>query len=146
MLCYFSKLFYIIYGQRREKDGEEDAEEGHRGLFFQLFQRAAELVGAGGGLAAAADAVEFRDDVVDFLADDQPADALEVSVASAHEEDLLDDAVIIDGHIDELRAGALGFVEGGFHDFFFPLLEFALEFMGWRFLILSEPPFAFAFL
>ena len=49
-------------GEGREDDGEEDTEEGHRGLFFQLFQRAAELVGTGGGLAAAADAVEFLDD------------------------------------------------------------------------------------
>ena len=40
---------------------------------------------------------------------------MEVSVASAIEGYLLDDAVVIDGHIDELRAGALGFVEGVFH-------------------------------
>jgi len=83
---------------------------------FQRFQCAAKLVGAGGRFAAAADAVEFLDDIVDFLSDDQPADALEVSVASAHEEDLLDDAVVINGHIDELRAGALGFVEGVGHN------------------------------
>ena len=102
-------------GQRREKDGEEDTEYGHGGLFFEGFQCAAELVGAGGGLSSAADAVEFRDDVVDFLAGDQPADALEVSVASAIKEDLPDDALVIDGHIDELRAGALGFVEGVGH-------------------------------
>ena len=104
-------------GQRREKDGEEDTEYGHGGLFFEGFQCAAELVGAGGRLPSAADAVEFLDDVVDFLSDDQAADALEVSVASAHEEDLLDDAVVIDRHIDELRAGALGFVEGVGHEF-----------------------------
>ena len=89
-------------------------------LFFlcgllQRFQCAAELVGAGGGLAAATYAIEFRDDVVDFLSSNQPADALEVPVASAIKEDLLDDAVVIDGHIDELRAGALGFVEGVGH-------------------------------
>ena len=105
-------------GQRREKDGEEDTEYGHGGLFFEGFQCAAELVGAGGGFAAAADAVEFLDDVIDFLACDQPADALEVSVASAIKEDLLNDAVVIDGHVDELRAGALGFVEGVFHSVF----------------------------
>ena len=73
------------------------------------------MVGTGGGFIAAADAVELLDHVVDFLAGDQPADALEVSVASAHEEDLLNDALVIDGHIDELRAGALGFVEEVFH-------------------------------
>ena len=102
-------------GERREKDGEEDTEYGHGGLFFEGFQCAAELVGAGGGLASAADAVEFWDDVIDFLSGDQPADALEVSVASAIKEDLLHDAVIIDGHIDKLRASALGFVEGVGH-------------------------------
>ena len=84
-------------------------------LFFEGFQCAAELVGAGGGFASAADAVEFGDDVVDLLACDQAADALEVSVASAHEEDLLNNALVIDRHIDELRAGALGFVEGVGH-------------------------------
>ena len=89
-------------------------------LFFlcgllQRFQCAAELVRAGGGFAATAYAIEFLDDVVDFLARDQPADALEVSVASAIKEDLLDNALVIDGHIDELRAGALGFVEGVGH-------------------------------
>ena len=92
-------------------------------LFFlcgllQRFQCAAELIGAGGRLASAADAVEFWDDVVDFLSDDQPADALEVPVASAIKEDLLNDALVIDGHIDELRAGALGFVEGVGHRIF----------------------------
>ena len=97
---------------------------GHQGVLFflcgllQRFQCAAELVGAGGGLASAADAVEFWDDIVDFLSDDQPADALEVSVASAIKEDLLNDALVIDGHIDELRAGALGFVEGVGHRIF----------------------------
>ena len=63
-------------GEGREDDGEEDAEYGHGGLFFEGFQCAAELVGAGGGFASAADAVEFWDDVVDFLAGDQTADAL----------------------------------------------------------------------
>ena len=80
------------------------------GLFFKGFQCPTELVGAGGGLPSAADAVEFLDDVVDFLAGDQPADALEVSVASAIKGDLLDDAVVIDCYVDELGAGALGFV------------------------------------
>ena len=92
------------------------------GGLFQRFQCAAELVGAGGGLSSAADAVEFLDDVVDFLADDQAADTLEVSVASAYEEDLLDNALVIDRHIDELRAGTLGFVEGVGHSYGFKIL------------------------
>ena len=44
------------------------------------------------------------------------ADPLPDSVASAHEEDLLDDAVVIDGNVNKLRAGTLGFVEGVEHN------------------------------
>ena len=116
MLCYFSKLFHIIYGQRRENDGKEDTQYGHGGLFFEGFQCPTELVGAGGGFVAAADAVEFLDHVVDLLAGDQPADALQVAVAAAIEGDLLNNALVINGHIDELRAGALSFVEGVGHN------------------------------
>ena len=105
--------------QGREKDGEEDAEYGHGGLFFEGFQCAAELIGAGGGLSSAADAVEFWDDIVDFLTCHQTTDSLQVTVATAIKEDLPDDALVIDGHIDELRAGALGFVEGVGHKYQF---------------------------
>ena len=80
-----------------------------------MFQCAAELVGTGGGFIAAADAVKFLDDVVDFLAGYQAADTLQVAVAAAIEGDLLDDAVVIHRHIDKLRAGTLGFVEEVFH-------------------------------
>ena len=45
-------------------------------FFFQLFQSAAELVGARRGLGTAADAVQTADDVVDFLSRHQAADAL----------------------------------------------------------------------
>ena len=84
-------------------------------LFFKGFQCPTELVGTGGELIAAADAVEFLDHVVNLLAGHQAADALEVAVAAAQKEYLLDDAVVINGHINQLRAGALGFVEGVFH-------------------------------
>ena len=87
------------------------------GLLFKGFQCPTELIRAGGRLTSAADAIQFLDDVVDFLASDQTADRLQIAVASAHEEDLLDHAVVIDRHIDELRAGALGFVEGVGHNF-----------------------------
>jgi hypothetical protein len=43
------------------------------------------------------------------------AELLPVSVASAHEEDLVNNALVIDGHIDELRAGRLGFGGGVGH-------------------------------
>ena len=44
------------------------------------------------------------------------AELLPVSVASAIKEDLPDDALVIDGHIDELRAGRLGFGGGVGHN------------------------------
>ena len=43
------------------------------------------------------------------------ADPLPVSVASAIKEDLPDNALVIDDHIDELRAGRLGFGGGVGH-------------------------------
>ena len=43
------------------------------------------------------------------------AELLPVSVASAIKEDLPDNALVIDGHIDELRAGRLGFGGGVGH-------------------------------
>ena len=68
------------------------------------------MVGAGGGLDAAADAVQFVDDVVDVLSAHQLADALEVAVASAEEENLLDDVVLVGSHVDQFRACAVGLV------------------------------------
>lgn len=97
-------------GQRREKDGEEDAEYGHGGLFFEGFQCAAELVGAGGRFATAADAIQFANDIIDFLTCHQTTDSLQVTVATAIKGDLLDDTVVIDRNVDELGTGALGFV------------------------------------
>lgn len=44
---------------------------------------------------------------------------MEISVASAIKEDLLNDALVIGGHIDELRADALAFVEGVSYLFIF---------------------------
>lgn len=74
------------------------------------------MVRAGGGFIAAANAVKFVDDVVDFLAGYEAADSLEVAVAAAPKEDLLDHAIIINGHVDKLRAGAMGFVLEVGHD------------------------------
>ena len=65
---------------------------------------------------AAADAVQFADDIVNLLTCHQTTDPLQVTVATAQKGDLLDDAVVIDRHIDELRASALGFVEGVGHN------------------------------
>ena len=71
-----------------------------QGSLLQLFEGAAQLVGAGGAFAAAADAVDAGDDIVDFLATNQLADALQVAVASAKEEDLLDDVVLVGRYVD----------------------------------------------
>lgn len=106
-------------GQWREDDGKDDAENGHSGLFFEGFQCAAELVGTRCGFIAAADAIQFTNDIIDFLTCHQTTDPLQVAVATAKKGDLLNDALVIDGHVDELGAGALGFVEGVFHDFSF---------------------------
>jgi hypothetical protein len=84
-------------------------------LFLQLFQGTAELVGARCGFVAAADSVEFADDIVDFLSGDEAADALSVAVAASEEEHLLDDIVIIGCHVDEDGAGALGGILDVFH-------------------------------
>ena len=59
--------------------------------------------------------LSFFDDVIYFLSNDQSTDALKVSVASAHIENLLYNAIVIDGHINELRAGGLGFGGGVGH-------------------------------
>ena len=103
-------------GQRREDDGENDAENGHRGLFLKGFQCPTELVGARCRFIAAADAIQLANDIVDFLTCHQTTDSLQVAVATAIKGDLLNDAIVIDRHIDELRAGALGFVEGVGHN------------------------------
>ena len=79
-------------------------------LFFEGFQCPTELVGARRSFIAAADAIQFANDIVDFLTCHQTTDPLQVTVATAKKGDLLDDAVVIDRDVDELGAGALGFV------------------------------------
>ena len=79
-------------------------------LFFKGFQCPAELVGTRCGFIAAADAIQLANDIIDFLTCHQTTDPLQVAVATAKKGDLLDDAVVIDRDVDELGAGALGFV------------------------------------
>ena len=69
---------------------------------FQLFKGAAELVGAGGALRAAADAFYTRDDIIDFLSLDKFADTLQVAVTAAYEEYLLYDIILIGCDVDKL--------------------------------------------
>lgn len=85
-------------------------------VIFEGFQCPAELVGTRGRFIAAADAIQLANDVIDFLTCHQTTDPLQVTVATAKKGDLLDDAVVIDCYVDELGAGALGFVEGVGHN------------------------------
>lgn len=87
-----------------------------------MLQSTAELVGAGGGFVAAADAAQFGDYVVDSLAGDETADTLQITVAATKERDLLDDVVVVSRHVDEQRASALGWILYMFHNFQFSLL------------------------
>ena len=76
-------------------------------LGLGLFEGAGKLVGTGRGLHAAADAAHARDDIVDVHALDKAADALQVAIAAAGEDDVLDLAAVEDD-VDVAGAGALG--------------------------------------
>ncbi len=78
---------------------------------FHFFQRPTELVGTRRRFIPATDSIKFVNHVVNLLACHQTADALQIPVASAIKKDLPDDAIVINGHINQLRAGTLGFVE-----------------------------------
>ena len=81
-----------------------------KGCCLEALEGTTELVGAGGALGAAADAVELTDHIVDALATDQLADALQIAIAAAQKKHLLDDVVLIGCHVDQLRACTDGFV------------------------------------
>ena len=74
-----------------------------------LFQSDGELVGAAGGLAAAADAAQTLDSLLNAHALDELGNALQVTVAAAHEIDGLDD-VALQLDIDASGASAAGHV------------------------------------
>lgn len=71
------------------------------------------MVGAGCGAMVAPDAFEACDDIGHLHARHQPAEALQIAVASAIELHVGDNAVL-HLHIDVAGAGTLGLV-GGFH-------------------------------
>ena len=77
---------------------------------FQLLQGAAKLIRTTGTFRTTTDAVEFAYHIVDMLSSDQQTDTLQVAVATAKEENLLDDVMFIGCHVDHLRAGALSHV------------------------------------
>jgi hypothetical protein len=78
--------------------------------FLEFLESAAELVWTGSPFGATADAIELMNHIVDALAPDQLADTLQVTIASSEEKDLLDNIVLISGHVDQLRACALRLV------------------------------------
>jgi hypothetical protein len=59
------------------------------------------LVGAGGALGTAADAVDLGDYIVDLLTAYQLADALEVAIAASKEEHLLNNIVLVGSHVNQ---------------------------------------------
>jgi hypothetical protein len=74
-----------------------------------FFQRAGQLVGAGGGLHAAGGALQASDDIIDIHALYERADALEVAVATTDEFNILN-LVVLDLKNDLTGTGALGLV------------------------------------
>lgn len=75
-----------------------------------MLEGAAELVRAGGRLRATADAVELSDDIINMLATNEAADALQIAVASTQEKHLLDDVILVGSDINQLRASPLRLV------------------------------------
>ena len=69
---------------------------------LQLFECPTELVRTGCALCAAADAVDFPHDIIDVLTANQLADALQVAVAAAEEEYLLNDVVLVGSDVNHL--------------------------------------------
>ena len=69
---------------------------------LELLESATELVGTGGALGATADTVETADDVVNLLTLHQQTDALQVTMTTTQEENLLDNVVLVGRHINEL--------------------------------------------
>lgn len=69
---------------------------------LQLLQGCGQLVGTGGELVAAADALQPADDIVDALSCHQLAYSLQVTVTATKEKHLLYHVVLVCRHIDDL--------------------------------------------
>ena len=69
-----------------------------------------QLIRARGELGTATDSADTRDDIVDLLSANQLAYSLQVAIATAKEEHLLDYIVLISSNVDELRTGALSLI------------------------------------
>lgn len=82
---------------------------------LQLLQCPAKLVRARGGFVPATDALEFFDDLVRLLPFHQTTNRLQVAPATACKRNLLYHILLINRHINQLRASTLGFVKSVFH-------------------------------
>ena len=74
-----------------------------------FLQRLSQLIGAGGGLHTALDALHTGDHILNVHTFHQSADALQIAVAAAQELDI-GDLAVLDIEEDLLGANALGFV------------------------------------
>lgn len=73
----------------------------HQRRSLQLLESSTELIGTRGAAHTTVDAIEFADNVVDMLTDDQLADALQIAIASTHKEYLLDDIVLVGSDVNQ---------------------------------------------
>ena len=81
-----------------------------RGLPDDLTQGIGQLVGARGVLVATTDALQLLDHITSRHAAHQRADALQITMATAHKLHIPDDALVIDVKIDLRRACALSII------------------------------------
>ena len=86
---------------------------------FQLFECTAKLVWAGGLFEAAADAVEFPDDIINPLSSHKLTDSLKITITSALEIHILNDVVLVGCHLNHLRTGSLCLILYMFHICYF---------------------------
>lgn len=79
------------------------------GSVAELPQCLGQLIGTRGAASSAVDSFEPCDDFIDLHALDQCRNALRIAMAAADELNTLD-MIPFDGHIDEFRTGAVGFI------------------------------------
>jgi hypothetical protein len=77
---------------------------------FQHLECATQLVRTRGTLDATADAIQSSNHIVNFLTCYQLADALQVTIAPAQKEYLLDNVMLIGCHVNQLRTSAVSLI------------------------------------
>ena len=109
----------LDHSRQQRKDKGKDAAVLLFLAVLQLLQCPAKLVRTRGGFVPAADALEFFDYLVRLLPFHQTTNRLQVAAATAYKRNLLYHILLINRHINQLRAGALGFVKSVGHILFF---------------------------